>query len=82
MNNKNNQIKSPIVIKGDIFSDYLNCNSFQSSLLNKDFAKPDNETFDKYFNDENSVSLNVYDRQYLSKPSISEGQISNVFSKK
>ena len=85
MNSKNNQIKSPIVIKGDIFSDYLNCNSFQNSLLNKDFAKPDNETFDKFFNDENSLksynSLNDYSRQYLSKPSISsEGQISNLFS--
>ena len=85
MNNKNNQIKSPIVIKGDIFSDYLNCNSFQNSLLNKDFAKPDNETFDKFFNnDENSIksynSLNDYSRQYVSKPSLSEGQMSNLFS--
>lgn len=85
MNNKNNQIKSPIVIKGDIFSDYLNCNSFQNSLLNKDFAKPDNETFDKFFNnDENSIksynSIDDYSRQYLSKPSISEGQMSNLFS--
>ena len=85
MNSKNNQIKSPIVIKGDIFSDYLNCNSFQNSLLNKDFAKPDNETFDKFFNnDENSIksynSLNDYSRQYVSKPSLSEGQMSNLFS--
>ena len=85
MNNKNNQIKSPIVIKGDIFSDYLNYNSFQNSLLNKDFAKPDNETFDKFFNnDENSIksynSLNDYSRQYVSKPSLSEGQMSNLFS--
>ena len=85
MNDKNNQIKTPIVIKGDIFSDYLNCNSFQNSLLNKDFAKPDNETFDKFFNnDENSIksynSLNDYSRQYVSKPSLSEGQMSNLFS--
>ena len=83
--NTNNPIKTPIVIKGDIFSDYLNCNSFQNSLLNKDFAKPDNETFDKFFNnDENSIksynSINDYSRQYLHKPSISEGQLSNLFS--
>ena len=85
MNDKNNQIKTPIVIKGDIFSDYLNYNLFQNSLLNKDFAKPDNETFDKFFsNDENSMksynSLNDYSRHYYSKPSISEGQMPNLFS--
>ena len=85
MNNKNNQIKSPIVIKGDIFSDYLNCNSFHNSLSKKDFAKPNNESFNKFFNnDENSIksynSLNDYSRQYVSKPSLSEGQMSNLFS--
>ena len=85
MNNNDNQIKNPIVIKGDIFSDYLNCNSFHNSLMNKDFAKPDNETFDKFFNsDENSIksynSLNDFNKPYFSKPSISDGQISNIFS--
>ena len=83
-NNNINQIKNPIV-KGDIFSDYLINNSFQNSLLNQDFAKPDHETFDKYFNnDENSIkslksinSLNDFNKSNLNKSLFPEQQISD-----
>ena len=70
------QQQNSMIIKGDIFSDYLNFNSFQNSLLNTDFAKPDNETFDKFFNnDESSIkslnSLNEYSKNNISKSVIS-----------
>ena len=83
MNNLN-QIKNPIVIKGDIFSDYLNCNSFHDSLSKKDFAKPDNESFNKFFNnDESSIksiySLNDSCGQILSKPIIHHNLMENLF---
>ena len=78
-NNNINQIKNPIIIKGDIFSEYLISNSFQNSFLNQDFAKPDNETFDKFFNnDENSLkslnSLNEFSKSNLNKSFLPEQQ--------
>ena len=78
-NNNINQIKNPIIIKGDIFSEYLISNSFQNSFLNQDFAKPDNETFDKFFNnDENSLkslnSLNEFNKSNLNKSFLLEQQ--------
>ena len=82
--NNSNQIKNPIVIKGDMFSDYLNCNSFHNSLSKKDFAKPNNESFNKFFNnDENSIkslnSLNDSCGQTLSKPITPHNLIENLF---
>ena len=82
--NNSNQIKNPIVIKGDIFSDYLNCNSFHNSLSKKDFAKPDNESFNKFFNnDENSIkslnSLNDSCGQILTKQITHHNLIENLF---
>ena len=84
MNTNSNQIKNSMIIKGDIFSDYLNCNSFHSSLSNKEFAKPDNETFNKFFtNDENSIkslnSLNDLSRPYISSSTTPHNKIENLF---
>ena len=73
--------RNPIVIKGDIFSEYLNCNTFQNSLLNQEFAKPDNETFDKFFNndDNNSLksinSLNEFTKSNMNKLTLIDPQI-------
>ena len=84
MNANANQMKNPIVIQGDIFSDYLNCNSFHNSLSNKDFAKPDNQTFNKFFNnDESSIKslnyLNDLSGQNLSKLVTHHNLIDNLF---
>jgi hypothetical protein len=51
------QTKNSVIIKGDIFSEYLNCNTFQNPIFNQDFAKPENETSDKYFNSDDNYSL-------------------------
>ena len=74
---KNNYMEinnNPIVIKGEIFSDYLNYNSIQNSLINAEH-EDNNETFDVFFNrDENSYkSLN-------SEKNAADIQLSNVFN--
>ena len=87
MNNYKNtdQTKSPVVIKGDMFSEYLNCNSFQNTLLNQDFAKPDTETFDKFFNNDDNNSLkslnssNEFNKQNINKLALSDFQINDQY---
>lgn len=82
-NNNINQIKNPIFIKEDIFSDYLIISqSFENSPLNQDFAKPDNEIFDKFFNnDENSLkslnSLNDLNKSFFQEPKLEQPQLDN-----
>ena len=54
------------IIKGDIFSEYLNCDNKNYSQ-NQDFIKPNNETFDKFFfSEDNSIksinSINQIDK--------------------
>ena len=72
------QQQNSMIIKGDIFSDYLNFNSFQNSLLNTDFAKPDNETFDKFFNNDESSIKSINSLNDYSKNNISKSVISNL----
>ena len=79
-----NQIKSPTIIKDDLFTDYLNCNNFQSNLFNEEFIKPNNETFDKFFNNDESSfkslnSINDYQKSNLNKSQFSEAQSTDRF---
>lgn len=69
MNQKNN-IQNPIFSKGDIFSDYLNCNNLKDPIINQEFSKPTIDAFDKYFIEDynnnspklSSISSNEYNK--------------------
>jgi hypothetical protein len=83
-NNQVNLLKNPTIIKDDLFTEYLNCNNFENDILNEEFINPNNETFDKFFNnDENSYkslnSINDFSNANNRKSSVPDAQINELF---
>lgn len=83
-NNQMNQLKNPTIIKDDLFTDYLNFNNFDNERLNEEFIKPNNETFDKFFNnDENSYkslnSINDFSNANNDRSLVIDSQINELF---
>ena len=83
-NNQVNLLKNPAIIKDDLFTEYLNCNNFENEILNEEFINPNNETFDKFFNnDENSYkslnSINDFSNANNRKSSVPDSQINELF---
>ena len=83
-NNQVNLLKNPTIIKDDLFTEYLNCNNFENEILNEEFINPNNETFDKFFNnDENSYkslnSINDFSNANNRKSPVPDAQINELF---
>jgi len=83
-NNQMNLLKNPTIIKDDLFTEYLNCNNFENEILNEEFINPNNETFDKFFNnDENSYkslnSINDFSNANNRRPPTPDAQINELF---
>ena len=74
-----NPMKNPNFLKEDIFLDYLIYNN--NPLTNEDFIKPKLETFDKFFDEEESTQkLNISPNKLNSKISLPQNSPFNNFS--